>query len=92
VPEPCSFRAEETQQIAFGEPAHLGRFVDPKCQHLTLQQGALQMTGTVTNFKDPVSLDERQHAQNPVFPSAHGDRGRDQIVGEGKLVIEQAKE
>jgi hypothetical protein len=50
------------------------------------------MAGTMTDLKDPVPLDERQHTQDPILPSAHRDGCRDQIVCEGELVIKKAKE
>lgn len=50
------------------------------------------MSGSVTDLKDAIPLDERDHAQDPVFPPADRNSRRDQVVGEREWVIEQVKE
>lgn len=82
----------ETCEVISGKPTHLGRFVDPHREQVAAQERALQMARAVANFQDPVPPDEGHHAQHPVFPPAQGDRRCDEIVGEGKRVVEQVKE
>jgi hypothetical protein len=36
------------------EPAHLGRFVDSNGQQVSVQEDTLQMSGSVTDLKDPI--------------------------------------
>jgi hypothetical protein len=50
------------------------------------------MTGAMTNFKDPIPLEERDHTQNPVLPSAQRDRRCDDIITESEWVIEEVEE
>ena len=50
------------------------------------------MSGSVADFQDPIPLDERDHAHHPVFPTIKGNAGRDEIINESELMIEQAKE
>ena len=50
------------------------------------------MSGSVTDFENPSPFDERDHLHHPVFPTTKRDSCRDEIVGEGEVVIEQAEE
>ena len=50
------------------------------------------MSGSMTDLEDTITLDERHHAEDPISPSAQGDSGRHEIVGEGELVIKQTEE
>lgn len=50
------------------------------------------MTGPMANLQDSIPFEEGKYAQDPVLPSAEGNGCRDQIVGESKLMVEQAEE
>ena len=56
------------------------------------EQDPLQMSGAVTDLEDAIPFDKRNHAHDPVFPAIERNGRRDQIVGEGELVIEQTEE
>jgi hypothetical protein len=74
-----------------GETPHLRGLIESECQQVAFQQGTLQMSGPVTDLEDTLALDEWQHAEHPVFPPSQGHGGRDQIVRERELVIQQTK-
>ena len=50
------------------------------------------MTGSMADLKNLVPLDKRYHAYHPAFPAVERNSRRDQVVGEGKLVVKQAEE
>jgi hypothetical protein len=72
--------------------SHFGGLVDANGDQIPSQKCPLQMSGSMTDLKDSLPLNEGNHAQDPILPPAHGNSCRDQVVREGELVIEQAKE
>ena len=79
-------------RVAFGEITHLPGFVYRNGHQLSVEKAALQVSGSVADFQDPISLDEGDHAHHPVFPAIKRNARRHKIVSECELVIEQPKE
>ena len=50
------------------------------------------MTGAESDLEDTLPLDEGEDARHPGFPATQGDRSGDQVISEGKLMIEQFEE
>jgi hypothetical protein len=70
----------------------LDRFVKSYGDQISAEKDALQMAGPMTDLQDPISLNEWDHTQDPVFPPPQRDSRRDQIISERELVVEQAEE
>jgi hypothetical protein len=45
----------------------------------------------VTDLQNTLSLNERDHAQDPVFPAVEGNRRGNKVVGKRKLVVKQTE-
>ncbi len=79
-------------QFALSEATHLGRFVDAHGDQAAAEEDTLQVSGSVTDLEDALSLDEGQHTHNPILPAIEGNGRRDEVVRERKLVVKQTEE
>ena len=69
----------------------MGRLIHPNGDQAQAEEDALQMSGPVADLQYPLPFDERDHAQDPVFPAVKRNGGRDQVVSKSELVIKQAE-
>ena len=75
-----------------GKLAHLRGFIDSHHAQASVPKDALQVPGSMTDLKNLIPLNKRDHAHDPAFPAVERNRRRDQIVGERKLMIKQVEE
>lgn len=81
--------SSSTSSAAFGDKTHLPGFVDSNSEQAVVQKDAVQMTGSMTDLENAISLDQRDHALHPVFPAIKGNTRRHEVIGESELVIKQ---
>ena len=67
------------------------RFIYPNGEQVSAAEVALQMARPVTDLKNSVPFEKRDHAHNPVSPAVERNGRRDQVVCKGEFVIKQAE-
>jgi hypothetical protein len=75
-----------------GEPAHRGGFVNRNSDQAPVKKDALQVSGSMADLESPGPFDKGNYFHDPVFPMTKRNKCRDEIVGEGELVIQEMEE